>query len=119
MNYSTELRVSEEDANYFGKLCQSPNAELVGNAVLFDEEVKFKNGMVGCIQVISGENPENESCWSQFILYEPVKDKARGTTFLGEVTCSEVKETFLGEYKLSYGEDEYTISVLIEDWVEA
>jgi hypothetical protein len=118
MNYNSEIRVSEEDANHFNKLCSSPNENIPKNFVLFDEEVKFQNNFVGCVQVISPENIENETSWCQFILYEPIVDKARGTTFLQEVCFSKVGENFLGEYTLDFNGDKYILHVLIEDGVE-
>lgn len=117
MNYTTELRVSEEDAHYLEKLCREPNEELSRDYPVFDRDVKFADGMIMAIQVISSENPENESCWVQGVLYEPVLDKARGITFNGEAACTEVKETFLGKYEIGHNGNKYIVEVLIEDEV--
>lgn len=116
MNYTAEIRVSEEDAKYFEMLCQNPN-DIPRDFVPFYEEVKFENGMIACIQVVSPENPENESSWTQMVLFSPEKDKTRGIVFNQEVACSEVKETFIGEYKIDYNGNKYIVEVLIEDEV--
>ncbi len=105
MQYQGTLLVDVEEAEELEKFCQSPpgvdNCYGKGRP-LFDEEYTFPNGMRVAIQVVPSENPNEESCWTQGVLFSP-----EGV----ELSCTDVGESFLGDYHLPNGEDEYLVTV--------
>lgn len=74
-------------------------------------KIEFENGMVGVVQVVSTTEPDKESCWTQGVLFS--KHENDDMPFLSEVTCTEVGESFLGEYCMDYDNNEYVIVVEI------
>lgn len=105
MKYSAALKVEADKAEQLEKFCQTPPGDCGRGEVLFDEEVKFPNGHRVAIQVIASETPDTESCWTQGVLFSPTGS---------EEGCTEVGESFLGEYYLSDGVDEYEVTVIKE-----
>jgi hypothetical protein len=70
--------------------CQKPTTENIPRgAVLFDDEITFPGGKRMAIQVIASEEPDNDSAWTQGVLF------SRDGFELG---CTDVGESFLGEY---------------------
>lgn len=71
------------------------------DAVIFDEEVTFQNGIRMAIQVCNSNDP-NESAWTQGVLFSPEGH---------ELGCTDVGESFLGEYCIPYENDDYIVIV--------
>lgn len=117
MKYEAILKVKREQAEQLERLCKEPDADSARDESLFDEEVKFNNGATMAIQVIASTEPDKESAWTQGILFD--KDGF-------ELGCTDVGESFLGEYKIHDSlspllvslegvEDCYRVNVIIED----
>lgn len=109
MEYKAKMEVEKVKAEEMERLCKEIIPDIEKDSVLFDEEVKFSDGSVGIIQVISPLSPKEESCWSQLVICD-YADKH----ILQEVGCSDVGESFLGEFHAKVGEDNYTVKVVIK-----
>ncbi len=107
MRYEATLRVQKETAELMEKWCQEPPMDCGRGEPVFDEEVRFANGNRMAIQVIASENPNEESCWTQGVVFDK-----KGN----ELGCTDVGESFLGEYQVW---DRYKPGVYeVEDEVE-
>lgn len=87
--------------------CRECTPDLRSCEVLFDQEVVFDNGFIGAIQVVVPNSPSEESCWTQFVLFQRCENG-----LLEEVATGDVGETLDGEFHLWYKSDEYIIDVL-------
>jgi len=107
VKYYEKLIVSLETAELMGKWCQEPPGDCGRGEAVFDEEVVFSNGNRMAIQVIASEEPNEEECWTQGVVFDP-----KGN----ELGCTDVGESFMGEYHVYDGEDEYVCEVItLED----
>ena len=102
--YKQTLKVNRETATIMQQLCENSPSE--GRNIEFDESVQFDNGLVMDIQVCHGGE---DSYWTQGVLYEPSE------THLIEVACTDVGESFAGEYHVWYDGDEYITNVEVGD----
>jgi hypothetical protein len=103
MKHEKTLLVEKVKALTFEKYCREPSAADCGRGeIIFDSEVEFDNGYCMVIQVIASESPEDESCWTQGVLFDE-----NGC----ELGCTDVGETFLGEYCVSDLGDDYVVEV--------
>lgn len=88
--------------------CNHPHPDLCAtrglskDEPLFDKEVEFPNGCRVVIQVCQPVNNAEEPCWTQGVLYAK-----EGT----ELACTEVGESFLGEYYLAHGDLTFVVEV--------
>jgi hypothetical protein len=103
--YVVELPVEANLAQHLEQVCAAPDPELSRGQTVFDREVAFPNGYRMVIQVIASENPSEESCWTQGVLFLP-----DGT----EVGTTDSGESFLGEYFVRHGEEEYVCNVVVK-----
>jgi len=102
MKHQKSLKVSVEKAQQMAWFCQFPNEEIERDEPVFDQTVTFDDGRRVVIQVVASTQPEEESCWTQGVLFGP-----EGT----ELAVTEPGEDFLGEYCLFYEGDEYEVVV--------
>lgn len=102
MRYLQTLKVPSETAHELERICKEPDSGVKGDGVEFDQEVVFENGMRMAIQVCASGNPTEESCWTQGVLFDQHGNE-RG--------CTDVGESFLGEYCVPDGDDEYVTEV--------
>ena len=97
-----DLLVNPVLAAEMERIVHSPDSSIRGDGTEFDKEVVFDNGMRMAIQVCSSNDPSSEPCWTQGVLF---------TQDGREIGCTDVGESFLGEYHIFYLEDEYVVSV--------
>ena len=102
MKFSETLYVETFISQEMERICQQPDSSIKKDGVEFDEEVEFQDGRRMVIQVCSTTNPSKESCWTQGVLFS--KDGY-------ELACTDVGESFLGEYHIYYDECEYIVTV--------
>lgn len=95
MRYHQKLAVENYVVDTMQMLCNTPNAE--GADIEFDQSVDFGNGYIMDIQVCQGD----DGYWTQGVLYRKSDD-----VYI-EVTCTDVGESFEGEYCVQYGDNEY------------
>lgn len=95
MRYHQKLEVSGPIVDTMEMLCNTPNAE--GADIEFDESVDFGNGYIMDIQVCHGD----EGYWTQGVLYRKSDD-----VYI-EVACTDVGDSFAGEYHVWYDGNEY------------
>ena len=103
MKYIGTMVVDKATAEDMEAICANPSDSVRKNGVEFDREHIFANGMRLAVQVCASSTPTVESCWTQGVLFTP-----EGT----ELGCTDVGETFLGEYTITDNGDEYTVNVV-------
>jgi len=108
MKYKKTLTVPTEEAQQLERFCEEPPGDCGRGEVLFDKTVVFPNKNQVDVQVIASEEPETESCWTQAVLFD-----SEGN----ELACTDVGESFLGEFYVYYDDDEYVVDVITEDCV--
>lgn len=99
---SKELVVETAKAQQLEAYCEYPPGDCGRGEAIFDEEVVFEDGRRVAIQVIASENPEEEMCWTQGVLFSPEGN---------ELACTDVGEAFIGEFELDYDGDQYEVIV--------
>ena len=105
MKYTGKLFVDKVLANEMERICQESDSSVKKDGIEFDEEYKFDNGIRMAIQVCTTSDPSEESCYTQGVLFD--KDG-------NELACTDVGESFLGEYNIYDGDDEYEVNVVIK-----
>lgn len=106
MKYEIYLLVDEAVAVEMERIVQQPDSSVRGDGVEFDQEVVFDNGVRMAIQVCASGDPCNEPCWTQGVLFT-----SDGT----EIGCTDVGESFLGEYNVASDNDEYIVHVIMKE----
>ena len=104
MKYEGVMFVDAALADEMERICREPDATVKKKGTEFDREYRFENGMRMAVQVCPSSTPAEESCWTQGVLF---------TTDGNEVGCTDVGESFLGEYNVSHGDDEYEVVVSV------
>jgi len=102
MKYEGVMLVDAILADEMERICREPDATVSKKDVAFDREYRFENGMRMAVQVCPSDNPAGESCWTQGVLFTPDGS---------EIGCTDVGESFLGEYNVPDGDDEYEVVV--------
>jgi len=97
------LVVENEVFKDMQNLCISPSDCVGKDQVVFDQGVEFEDGYKMVIQVVASLSPTTEPCWTQGVLYDDN---------WCEVDCTQVGESFEGEYHLDYGDKEYIVEVI-------
>lgn len=107
--YKKKLIVEPHVADVMEELCRT--APSVSRDIEFDQGVKFDNGLLMDIQVCSGND---DSYWTQGVLYKSVFAKTIAGTAgrYYEIACTDVGESFLGEYHVWYEDNEYVVEVI-------
>ena len=100
MHYTKTLVVPDFRARDLERMCQEADSSTKKGEVEFDEEVVFIDGSRVAIQVIGCG--EDDPAWTQAVLFSPEGE---------ELGCSEVGESFLGEYTVQYQDTKYTVVV--------
>ncbi|MAH32737.1 MAG: hypothetical protein CMG78_12150 [Marinobacter sp.] len=103
MKHTQTLTVDKGLANKLEKLCQEPPGDCGRDEVVFDQEVKFNNRNRMAIQVIASNDPDDEPCWTQGVVFDPMGN---------ELGCTEVGDTFVGEFIVHVDDDEYVTNVV-------
>ena len=83
-------------------LCRGPATGCGRDETVFDQEVRFDDGRRMAIQVVSPNEPDSESCWTQGVLFS-----ADGE----ELGCTEAAESFCGQYRVEAEDGIYTVVV--------
>ena len=89
MKHYAVLVVGKDTADKLERFCQEPPGDCGRGEVVFDEEVKFQNGNRMAIQLIASEEPNDETCWTQGVVFDELGN---------ELGCTDVGESFLGKY---------------------
>lgn len=100
MQYHKTIKVSENLANQMQEICDKADSSTKKDGTEFDHDVLFENNFNMAIQVIGAG--DEEPGWTQGVLFD---------TDGNEVGCTEVKDTFLGEYKVTLDGDDYIVNV--------
>jgi len=102
MKHEGKIYVAQTVADDMERLCREPDGSISDKTPAFDEEFKFPNGMRMAVQVCPSNTPAEESCWTQGVLFEPEG---------AELGCTDVGESFLGEYYVFHNGDSYEVTV--------
>jgi hypothetical protein len=105
MEYKTTLEVEKKLARKLEKACKTPLKDCARDEPIFDHEVLFENGNRMAIQVIATTEPDEEPCWTQGVVFDTVGN---------ELGCTDVGESFLGEYYVETSDDTYTCEVVVK-----
>jgi hypothetical protein len=101
--------VPRKTAVQMEQYCKAPTDDnLPKDGVIFDEEVRF-DGHFMVIQVCTSGDPQTESCWTQGVLF----DRAGN-----ECGCTDVGESFLGEYQVDHDGTTYIVEVVAAPVIE-
>jgi len=109
MIYAKILHVDSHTAEQMQQLCDRAHSDVRKEGCEFDEEVTFEDGCRMSIQVCGPNDPSQESCWVQGVLYD-----ADGT----ELDCTEVNDRFLDVHTICHGVHEYRCLVQVREEVE-
>jgi len=102
MKHIGYMFIIPERAIELENFCKQPLQEIpIQDGQEFDREYVFPNGMRMAIQVCY-PNTSDEACWTQGVLFSP-----DGI----EVGCTDVGDSFLGEYLVPYEDDDYEVTV--------
>ena len=103
MNFTASIKVP---AHKLQSLVDAPNADLGRDDVVYENTAKFSDNTWALFQVISTNDPDQDPCWTQVVLFDE-----RGN----EMACSDVGESILGtsEFFLVDGKN-YTVNVIAE-----
>ena len=99
------MYVEQHVADEMERICREPDASVKSDGTEFDREHVFEDGMRMAVQVCPSNTPAEESCWTQGVLFTP-----DGT----EVGCTDVGESFLGEYYIEYEDKAYEVTVEVK-----
>ncbi len=111
MIYRRKLKVPSHIADEMTRIVNEADSSVKGGGVEYCEDVLFDDGRFMTIQVCASENPSEESCWTQGVLYER---SGNDPVVAYELTCTDVGDSFLGEYHLDYDGNEYIVEVVKE-----
>lgn len=100
------LKVDNDTAEKMERLCIKPDGNISHKENPFDEEYVFPDGCRMAIQVCSCHDTAKDPCWTQGVLF---------TEDGFEVGCTDVGDSFLGEYIVYYNHNEYQVMVEPED----
>jgi len=102
VQYEKKLLVDAHVASEMVRIVLEPDSSVKKDGVEFDEEVVFDDGIRMAIQVCASGDPCNEPCWTQGVLFTPEGN---------EIGCTDVGESFLGEYHIKHENTEYVVTV--------
>lgn len=102
MRYHQKLEVSGPIVDAIEELCRGNSGE--GRDIEFDQSVDFGNGYIMDIQVCQGD----DGYWTQGVLYRKAIGRPieKGPVY-NEVACTDVGESFAGEYHVWHDGNEY------------
>ncbi len=103
---SGKMYVEQHVADEMERICREPDGSVKSDGTEFDKEYVFEDGMRMAVQVCPSNTPAEESCWTQGVLF---------THEGAEVGCTDVGESFLGEYCVEYNGVDYEVTVFSVD----
>lgn len=109
MKFEGKLEVDAVTFDEMEKIVDEPHEDVKKDGVEFDEEFIFSNGNRMAIQVCGPGDPSEESCWTQGVVFDPAGN---------ELGCTDVGESFEGEYHVPVGNDEYVVNVIRKTGIE-
>lgn len=102
MRYHQKLEVVGAIVDAMEELCRGDSGE--GRDIEFDQSVDFGNGYIMDIQVCQGD----DGYWTQGVLYRKAIGRPISVgPIYNEVACTDVGESFEGEYCVFYDGNEY------------
>lgn len=110
MKFVQPLTIDRVEFDEMQAAVEFPSERMPKDSCIFDRVVHFPDGIHMAIQVVSPLRPQEESCWTQGVLFleHPV---GRSDKVWHEVGCTDVGDSFDGEYTVEYGGNEYTVVV--------
>ena len=81
--------IESDLAEQVNNLLGNPDSDTGRGEVIFDREVVFSDGNRMAVQVVASNEPSEEPCWSQGVLFD-----SKGN----ELGCTDVGESLLGEF---------------------
>jgi hypothetical protein len=103
MTFTTTIKVPADKINFLSSVLQNPCSDLERDDIIWEGDSRFPNEEWALYQVISTLDPEQESCWSQCVLFDK-----NGHEF----ACSEVSETLLGTFKFDVKGKTYIVNIV-------
>ena len=106
MNFTAAIKVPSDQLQFLQSVVDAPNADLCRDDVVYENSVRFSDNSWALFQVISTNDPAEDACWTQVVLFDE-----RGN----EMACSDVGESILGstDFLLIDGKN-YTVNVIAE-----
>lgn len=106
MNLIAAIKVPSDQLQFLQSVVDAPNADLCRDDVIYENSVRFYDNSWALFQVIATNDPEQDPCWTQVVLFDE-----RGN----EMACSDVGESILGstDFLLIDGKN-YTVNVIAE-----
>lgn len=96
------MTVPNDTIDRLETLCSGPAVGCGRDETVFDMTVGFDDGCRMAIQVVAPSDVESESCWTQGVLFDPDGH---------EIGCTDVGDTFAGEYRVETQDGFYTVAV--------
>ena len=106
MTYSGVMLVDARQAEALERFCHEPPGDCGRGECLFDVEYVFSNGNRMAIQVVASEEPDEEACWTQGVVFDLAGN---------EIGVTSPGDSFLGEYYVWVHEDEYVVNVITKE----
>jgi len=110
MTFEQTLTLSKKQLERVQELCGGPPGrdEVRRSEVALEWEIPFPHRMMVSLQVVAPNDPDEESCWCQAVLFR-IEDPS-GFVY-GEVACSDVEEGLLGEWVLEHDGRKFVVNV--------
>lgn len=104
MKLTTEIKVPSNQVSFLQRAMNVPNSDFRRDEIVWEGESRFSDGTQAVFQVCASNDPEEEPCWSQIVLFDE-----HGA----EIACSDVSETVLGPCDFFYIDGTaYTVNVV-------
>ena len=104
MKLNTEIKVPSNEVAFLQQAMNIPNSDFRRDEIVWEGESRFSDGTQAIFQVCASNNPEEEPCWSQIVLFDE-----NGA----EIACSDVSENVLGPCEFFYIDGTaYTVNVV-------
>lgn len=105
------LTIDADEFQLMERLVTKRGSDYPKDRCVFDKSVAFPLGISMAIQVITTLTPKEDTCWTQGVLFEQER-KPDGSELWHEVGCTDVGESFGGDYTVEYDGNEYTVTVI-------
>jgi hypothetical protein len=102
MKYKGIIKINSEKLEQLEKLCVEPDSSVERDSTVFDEKYHFPNDKRMAVQICSTNSPSEYPCWTQGVLFSKNGH---------ELGCTDVGESFAGEYIVFDEKDEYQVTV--------
>lgn len=101
-SHRSALVIPVKELREVNKLLRGPATDCGRDETFYEQEICFSDGKRMLVQAIACSEPA-EGGWTQGVLFEPDE-----TGLLHEVGCTDVGESFDGEYTVDHGGVSYT-----------